>query len=82
MSIGVSADNEDEEEPLFSFDCEPWSLLPKTVGMRPRNTDYVKEIVRRADYFMLFLCPVKVIGRGYRRWSGFIETQCEMKFGF
>jgi hypothetical protein len=41
MSIGVSADNENEEEPLFSFNREPWSLLPKTVGMRPRNTDYV-----------------------------------------
>ena len=38
MSIGVSADN-NNEEPLFSFEREPWSLLPKTVGMRPCNTD-------------------------------------------
>ena len=50
MSICVRADNENEE-PLFSFEREPWSLLPKTVGMCPRNTDYVKEIVRRAELF-------------------------------
>jgi hypothetical protein len=42
MSIGVSADNENVE-PLCSFEREPWSMLPKTVGMRPRNTEYVEE---------------------------------------
>jgi hypothetical protein len=38
MSIGVSADKENVK-PLFLFECEPWSLLPKTVGMCPHNTD-------------------------------------------
>jgi hypothetical protein len=35
-------------EPLFSFETEPWSLLPKTSMVRPRNAEYVNEIVRRA----------------------------------
>jgi hypothetical protein len=47
MCIGLKSDN---GPPLFSFECEPWSLLPKT-ALRPKNNDYVKEIERRAkDY--------------------------------
>jgi hypothetical protein len=82
MSIGVSTDNKNVKA-LFLFECEPWSLLPKTVGMRPpRNTEYVKEICGELNYFMLFLCPVQVIGRGYRQWNDFIETQCVTKWTF
>lgn len=36
--------------PLFSFEQEPWSRLPKT-SLRPRNIDYVAEIIRRASLF-------------------------------
>jgi hypothetical protein len=36
--------------PLFSFEQEPWSRLPKT-SLRPRNIDYVREIARRASLF-------------------------------
>jgi hypothetical protein len=56
MSIGVSADNKNVE-PLFSFEREPLSLLPKMVGMHPCNTDYVKEIVRRVELFHVVPVP-------------------------
>jgi hypothetical protein len=36
--------------PLFSFEQEPWSRLPKP-SLRPRNIDYVKEISRRASLY-------------------------------
>lgn len=47
--------------------------------MRPRNTDYVNEIVRRPTCLKLFQCHVQVTGLVYRRQNGFIETQFEMK---
>ena len=62
LSIGLTetgADNNNGNEPLFSFDREPWSTLPKTslASMRPRNTDYVHEIVRRANLFHIVPVP-------------------------
>ena len=54
LSIGVRDSN---NEPLFSFEREPWSLLPKNSIMRPRNTDYVNEIVRRANLFEIVPVP-------------------------
>ena len=60
------ADNDDDsssgvekDKPLFSFDDEPWSLLPKSV-MRPQSKDFVTEIVRRASLFAIspLPCPV------------------------
>jgi hypothetical protein len=71
LSVGLSgpsgADNNDDrsssgvekDKPLFSFDDEPWSLLPKSV-MRPQSKDYVTEIVRRASLFAIspLPCPV------------------------
>jgi hypothetical protein len=69
LSVGLSgpsgADNDDDSSsgvededttPLFSFDDEPWSLLPKTV-MRPQSKDYVTEIVRRATLFAISPLP-------------------------
>ena len=44
LSIGLRVNN----EPLFSVDEEPWSTLPKTV-FRPRNNDFVHEVLRRAN---------------------------------
>jgi hypothetical protein len=44
LSIGVRDNN---TEPLFSFDKEPWSHLPKTSFMCPRNSDFVSKIARR-----------------------------------
>ena len=35
------------DAPLFSFETEPWSRLPKT-EMRPVNVDFAKEVVRRS----------------------------------
>ena len=54
LSIGLCDDN---NEPLFSFDLEPWSLVSKTSIMRPRNTDYVNEIMRRANLFHIAPVP-------------------------
>lgn len=51
-----SCADEEEDKPLFSFDDEPWSLLPKTV-MRPQSKDYVTEIVRRATLFAISPLP-------------------------
>ena len=42
--------------PLFSFEQEPWSRLPKT-SLRPRNMDYVREIARRASLFDVHPVP-------------------------
>jgi hypothetical protein len=44
-------------EPLFSFEKEPGSLLPKTSFMRPRNTDFVSEIVRRVELLQIVPVP-------------------------
>ncbi len=44
-------------EPLFSFEREPWSLLSKTSFPRPKNTDFVKEIGRRASLFNIAPVP-------------------------
>jgi hypothetical protein len=41
--------------PLFSFENEPWSQLPKTSLVRPKNTDYGKEVSRRAILYST--CP-------------------------
>ena len=43
LSIGLRFN----DQPLFSVDDEPWSTLPKTV-LRPRNNDFVNEVLRRA----------------------------------
>ena len=36
--------------PLFSFEQEPWSRLPRS-SLRPRNIDFVREIARRASLY-------------------------------
>ena len=43
LSIGLRFN----DQPLFSVDDEPWLTLPKTV-LRPRNNDFVNEVLRRA----------------------------------
>ena len=53
MYIGLNNDN---GSPLFSFECEPWSLLPKT-ALRPKNNDYVKEIARRSNDYNIQPIP-------------------------
>jgi hypothetical protein len=53
LSIGLMNYN---NEPLFSFEREPWSLLPKT-SLRPRSIEYVNEIVRRANLFSITPVP-------------------------
>jgi hypothetical protein len=46
MCIGLQCN----DVPLFSFETLPWSPLPKT-SLRPKNTDFCKEILRRATLF-------------------------------
>jgi len=53
LCVGLNQD----QEPPFSFEAEPWSLLPKTAKIRPRNTDYLHEIVRRATLFNITPIP-------------------------
>jgi hypothetical protein len=56
LSIGLTADNNDNE-PLFLFDRAPWSVLAKISDMHPWTTDYVNEIVRRANLYHIALLP-------------------------
>ena len=54
LSIGLMNHN---NKPLFSFEQEPWSLLPKT-SLRPRSNEYVNEqIVRCANLFSITPVP-------------------------
>ena len=53
LSIGLLNQN---NKPLFSFEREPWSLLPKTF-LRPRSNEYVNEIVRRTNLFSIMPVP-------------------------
>jgi hypothetical protein len=53
LCVGLRDSNGND---LFSFDDEPWSLLPKTV-MRPQSKDYAKEILRRATLFAIRPLP-------------------------
>ena len=46
----VNMVKKDLHNSMLSLQREPWSLLLKAVGMHPRNIDYVKEIVWRADF--------------------------------
>jgi hypothetical protein len=48
--------SEADDSPLFSFENEPWSCLPKT-EMRPVNVDFAKEIVRRARLLRIHPTP-------------------------
>ena len=45
------------ELPLFSFDDEPWSLLPKTSIVCPQNSHLVKEASRRAELYNITPVP-------------------------
>ncbi len=49
--------NDEQNKPLFSIQAEPWSLLPKTSFLRPKNTDNVHEITRCARLFNLPSIP-------------------------
>jgi hypothetical protein len=52
LSIGLDHHN----KPLFSFEQEPWSLLPKTF-LCPRNNEFVHEIKWRANVFNIHPVP-------------------------
>ena len=58
MCIGLMYHNNDKEEHhLFSLKEEPWSLLPKNSHMRPKNLEYILEVSRRADLFIVVPVP-------------------------
>jgi hypothetical protein len=48
LCIGMTTANDNGNAPLFSFDEEPWLSLPKT-DFRPRNNDFIREVLRRAS---------------------------------
>ena len=45
-----------DDTPLFSFETEPWSLLPKT-EMRPVNVDFAKEVAQRSKLLGIHPTP-------------------------
>ena len=51
LCIGLNRPDRNDAEPLFSFETEPWSLLPKSSIVRPKNMDYVNEIMQRAELY-------------------------------
>ena len=54
MCIGL---NHVDGLPLFSLENEPWSQLPKSSLVRPKNTDYGKEVLRRAMLYSIRPVP-------------------------
>ncbi len=53
MCIGLNHN----DAPLFSFEMLPWSKLPKTSLVRPKNTDFGVEIDRRAKLYNILPTP-------------------------
>ena len=52
LCIGlVHRNDSNEEQPLFSFEQEPWLHHPKNYYVRTKNTDFVHEISRQAKLF-------------------------------
>ena len=56
LSIGLNCPDRNEE-PLFSFETVPWSLLPKLSMVRPEKMVYVNEIMRRAKLYSAVPLP-------------------------
>lgn len=54
MCIGLNTI--DGDTPLLSLENEPWSRLPKS-SFRPKNTDFVEEIARRAKLYNVLPVP-------------------------
>ena len=69
-----TSDGSAENKPLFCFDDEPWSLLPKTAIPRPQNRDYVAEIIRRATLYSIFPLPRPVNWSRTRRQMEWLES--------
>jgi hypothetical protein len=71
--IGLNRSN-NSNEPLFSFEQEPWSFLPKNL-LRPRNVDYVHEITRLPTTAMNLCSHLnKSHGTFFRRTCCVLET--------
>jgi hypothetical protein len=56
LSIGLLV-SDTNDDPLFSFDSEPWCMLPKTTEMRPVNSEFAKEIIRRSTVLRIHPTP-------------------------
>ena len=70
LCIGLLNHN---NEPLFSFEKEPWSLLPKTLLLRPNNVDsYVNKIALQAIYSAASLYHGQVIGLNTTRFKNLL----------
>ena len=54
MSISL---NDHNGLPLLSFENEPWSLLSKSSLVRPKNSDFGKEVARRAKQYNISPVP-------------------------
>lgn len=56
LCIGLNCNN-GGNEPLYSSERKPWSLLPNTSFLQPKNTDFAKEIGQQADLFNIIPLP-------------------------
>ena len=74
LSLGLCL-SETDDSPLFSFENEPWSRLPKT-EMRPVNVEFAKEIVRRARLLRVLPMPRPLNWpKPHRRLIGWSQIQ-------
>jgi hypothetical protein len=56
LCLGLTDNDSGDGAPLFSLDEEPWARLPRQ-SFRPKNTDYVREISRRAHLYNVIPVP-------------------------
>jgi hypothetical protein len=59
MCLGLThrTNNDSEEQPLFSFEQEPWSMLPKNSLLRPKNSDFVHVVTQLTHLFNIVPVP-------------------------
>ena len=58
LCIGLYRPDTNDEKPLFSFEEEPWSSnVPSSSLIRPKNKDYMDEIVRRVKSLNIMPIP-------------------------
>jgi hypothetical protein len=49
MCIGLNNNNNDCNQPIFSLDNEPWTLLPKKSSKPNNNIPYMRLIICLTD---------------------------------
>ncbi len=71
LCIGLNHPDRNDAEPLFSFETEPWSLLPKSSIVRPKTWTTWMKSCDAQNYTTLCLYLERETGTEFRQWSGF-----------